>query len=361
MNSEVVLGAAIFVILEVYVYLFNSPVYKDPRLLSNTVLRKDIKSYLRDNPSSTSKYVRNIGPKYPEAYDVRVQYPGLVALPYDQDKCGSCWAFALALAASDSVRIEGKGKSLNKRVTYKLPDGSSITRKNNLSPYHFASCDLCLDEKLVEILGSKCNNGCDGGVLAYALQYVKDYGLVDMGCDSEQIYSCEKKISCARYKADSFHRVSLEEYELSSQAALKRNMETIMDCLMTHHNITVGYVVYDSFGKFFISNPTGIYMGPGADESDRIVGGHAVNIVGWGVGGKTKDYPNGIPYWIVRNSWGPRWGDNGFFKILKGENICSFESDVWSVIMRPEPVLGEIEGSGISISPIAGGGVINPS
>lgn len=50
-------------------------------------------------------------------------------------------------------------------------------------------------------------------------------------------------------------------------------------------------------------------------------GGHAVKIVGWGVEDGTK-------YWLVANSWNSDWGDEGFFKIIRGTDNCGFEEDL---------------------------------
>ena len=42
---------------------------------------------------------------------------------------------------------------------------------------------------------------------------------------------------------------------------------------------------------------------------------HAVLAVGYGV-------ENGVPYWLIKNSWGADWGDSGYFKMEMGKNMC---------------------------------------
>ena len=53
--------------------------------------------------------------------------------------------------------------------------------------------------------------------------------------------------------------------------------------------------------------------------SGSYLGGHAIRIVGWGVENNEK-------YWIIANSWNPSWGENGYFRILRGVNECGIES-----------------------------------
>ncbi|EYC28865.1 hypothetical protein Y032_0007g3465 [Ancylostoma ceylanicum] len=52
-----------------------------------------------------------------------------------------------------------------------------------------------------------------------------------------------------------------------------------------------------------------------------MTGAHAVKIIGWG-----KE--NDVPYWLVANSWNTDWGEDGYFRILRGENHCDIEKAV---------------------------------
>lgn len=64
---------------------------------------------------------------------------------------------------------------------------------------------------------------------------------------------------------------------------------------------------------------------------------HSVRLIGWG---EENVIENGedkvIKYWTAANSWGPWWGENGFFRILRGENTCEIENYVLS--SRPEKI-----------------------
>ncbi|PAV79187.1 hypothetical protein WR25_07627 [Diploscapter pachys] len=58
----------------------------------------------------------------------------------------------------------------------------------------------------------------------------------------------------------------------------------------------------------------GIYI----HTAGSYTGGHAVKLVGWGT-------ENGTPFWRIANSWNADWGENGFFRILRGVDECGIE------------------------------------
>jgi len=81
---------------------------------------------------------------------------------------------------------------------------------------------------------------------------------------------------------------------------------------MTNGPVETGFLVYQDF----MSYKGGVYK----KTSSTLLGGHAVKIVGWGT-------EKGDDYWIVANSWGPKWGEAGHFRIKIG-NCCNFEAQM---------------------------------
>ncbi len=53
---------------------------------------------------------------------------------------------------------------------------------------------------------------------------------------------------------------------------------------------------------------------------------HAVLLVGWG-----KE--DSKLYWIVKNSWGPSWGEQGYFRILRGKGTCGINTQVTTAVL----------------------------
>jgi hypothetical protein len=271
----------------------------------------------------------------PESFDWREVAKGLIGEPLDQEQCGSCWAYAVTGALSDRVRIQTKGQHLVKQIDYKYGqsmDDQVVQVLNALSPYVLAACDSCdlhSDDPEVRNLlvqQDECNQGCSGGIPQFACNFIHDNGMVSLGCDTTRTdYSCHsmKKFGgqiqsgCHVFRFGSSIRANLAEPEQlanASDAVLQQNMRAIQTEIMANGPVTLAFSVYPSFMQY----NGGVYkeLQPG----ENVEGGHAVVIVGWGVDGD-------VPYWIVRNSWGPRWGEDGYFRMLRGKNFCNCESD----------------------------------
>lgn len=70
-----------------------------------------------------------------------------------------------------------------------------------------------------------------------------------------------------------------------------------------------------------IDYKSGIYY----DDTGKVSEDHEISVVGWGE-------ENGIKYWRVRNSWGSHWGEDGFFRVVRGINNIGIEQDCsWAV------------------------------
>lgn len=97
-----------------------------------------------------------------------------------------------------------------------------------------------------------------------------------------------------------------------------------LKAVLFHERVPIpfGFAVHQSFETAEVAED-GVYKGPGSPEEDPILGGHAVALVG---------YDDEKEMFIVRNSWGPEWGEKGYFYLpysfVSNPEECS---DFWVV------------------------------
>jgi C1A family cysteine protease len=112
---------------------------------------------------------------------------------------------------------------------------------------------------------------------------------------------------------------ALKRKVTSYQRALDFNQ--VMDSITSGYPVTIGFNVYSSFDSPAVAK-TGIMPYPNVNK-ERLLGGHAVLIVGYN---KTNNT------FIVRNSWGTRWGDNGYFYMpFQVIQNTSMSRDFWVI------------------------------
>jgi len=76
--------------------------------------------------------------------------------------------------------------------------------------------------------------------------------------------------------------------------------------------VSVAFQVVDDFSGY----TTGVYTSTTCKNGPADVN-HAVLAVGYG-----HDDTSNLDYWLIKNSWGASWGDDGFFKMERGVNMC---------------------------------------
>ena len=240
--------------------------------------------------------------------------------PVNQGKCGSCFAVAIATTLSDNFLF-----------------GMKLNYNPNLSPMYILSC----------LKDSRYNNTCGGGNPAGVVDDIIAGGIAT-NCCINYYKICSENQYCSGAGKDQTN-VTLDQrnsiidnlgcgcctngvhklYKVREKV-ISFSPNDIKLHLVKFGAAVGGFIVYKNFikdkgkGKFIETN--GIYI-QSVNYSGNVndiytpVGGHAISIIGWGSEKLTfKDqYDNQykdvtIDYWMCRNSWGDKWGDNGYFK-----------------------------------------------
>jgi C1A family cysteine protease len=199
---------------------------------------------------------------------------GMTTAVKDQGQCGSCWAFSTTETVESANLMAGRPKT-------------------NGSPQEIVDCD-------------STDAGCNGGDPQEALQWVVQQG----GLDTDACYPYQAQDgTCA-----------------SSQCTPSPNLKisTVTPIASDEGQIYTALSTSAGNGPMSIccdAEPWQNYQGGvmTADQCGTSID-HAIQLTGYS--------PNQGGYWIVRNSWGASWGENGFIYLSFGENTCGITSEV---------------------------------
>jgi cathepsin L len=189
----------------------------------------------------------------------------------NQGMCGSCWAFSAVCAMEGAHAIATK----------------SLVA---LSEQQLVDCD-------------KYDQGCGGGLMSNAFQYV----IENKGIDTSECYPYSGSGGACRYKTSCIG-ATFTKYV---------NVTGFDDqSLLSAVNIGPVAVAIVASGIRFQFYSHGVFDDSMCSHDVKKLD-HGVAVVGYGTEGD-KDY------YIVRNSWGERWGEHGYIRMRRGPkyNMC---------------------------------------
>eukprot|EP00743_Colponemidia_sp_Colp-15_P000828 GILK01000914.1.p1 GENE.GILK01000914.1~~GILK01000914.1.p1 ORF type:complete len:407 (-),score=38.71 GILK01000914.1:131-1303(-) len=246
----------------------------------------------------------------PTNFDSRVKWPGCVRPVLNQNVCGSCYAFSTASAAADRMCINTGGAFMAQLSPQSLVSCSSVTLGCKGGNTYLAARYVVTDG--LEMCDRDCTGGCRPYLSAKCRE--EDDAARDgcTGWHKKCPSTCADNSPAQRYVAKDWHMAKLPLMKLNEQALRREIFE--------NGPVVASFDVYTDFSQFFAYHPQGVYSKTSGAEKR---GGHAVKVVGWGVEASTN-----TPYWLIQNSWGPDWGDSGFFRMKRGNNECNIEDQM---------------------------------
>lgn len=229
---------------------------------------------------------------YPREFDSRKVFSECKHPIRDQKKCGSCWAFSVAETWADNACIVKINGATNETI--------------------FSTEDLLA----CATFGS---GKCGGGRINYAFDYVISDGLVTEKCfpytsQNGSVSACPAEVG-PNMRTCPVAGQSWKSTVCSSKLNDLFTPDLMKYGIMKLGAVATGYTVFEDFYNY----KSGIYR----HVSGKMLGGHAIKVVGWGVQNATANMSQ-QEYWIVANSWGGEWGEEGYFRFSFNDTDCHF-------------------------------------
>ena len=211
----------------------------------------------------------------PASWDWREK--GLVGPVKDQGQCASCWAFG-TVANLEGLYYKAKGVMVQ------------------MSEQMLVDCDTY-------------DKGCNGGLEQRAFTWISENG----GSIMKQADYPYKAIQ-STCKADPSKFVDMIVTGYIKLGSSSYELEPIDEEQIKEFLYETGPICAGINGDSLSSYTGGIFDKSSTQCPSSGIN-HAVTIVGYGAA-------SGKDYWIVRNSWGSNWGENGYFRIVRGTGCC---------------------------------------
>jgi len=282
----------------------------------------------------------------PDTFDSAKNWPHcakVISDIRDQSNCGCCWAFGGVSAASDRMCIATNGSIA---VPLSAEEVCFCSNQNGCgggqidTPWNYIAQAGAVTggQQAFKGKGKDPDPFAGAGFCSdYSLPHCHHHGPVRNdpfpaegapGCPQQQSPSCPSK--CDSGSNRTFEK---DKYTFSGSTSGAQGEADIQRAIIAGGPVETAFTVYGDFANY----ASGIYH----HTTGNMLGGHAVRIVGWGVDSGTK-------YWKVANSWNPYWGENGYFRIVRGTNECGIENGVsfapsdakWSKGGHPGPSPG---------------------
>jgi cathepsin B len=305
---------------------------------TNTKLKGDNRSALRKfkklipEPSENIYKFIHIDPSMsiPVEFEGKTVWKGLLSDVVDQKECGSCWAFASVTVLADRFNLFSLGKL-----------------HLNLSPVPIVLCDTHgahnpeplndLETSVQLYEGVQKLYGCNGNLISEAWRMLYTVGTNEQSCMPLDLLKFRSPSSCIKltgpagdmcadyrynfrsnteYGTPAKFYTAYHVYAVPGTPEEKRSDLDICREIYKFGPVSTAFEVFEDFYRF--DPKTTVYQS--TQEGDRVAG-HAVVLDGWGV-------QDGVKFWWVRNTWGPDWGIDGYFKMLRGVNHCKIEENV---------------------------------